>query len=356
MPRGFNRIIVGKKVKYISSKPKRSIWSKRDFLRFKSEGLFLDIEDEELNFNHKVLNEEDFEESMDISENLAQTGDSQEARNRDIQDMVQDTEMDVSDCEVDVQSQSAASTVVGPMNLVQKCVHQLTKRNTDVPFDPEKELDAAATKLMNLRLENQMDTSDDIDMQNVVFDLNACKNNKESLEVLWKCDGIRKFFSSRANSALFEDMLSLSFSDGPLKDFPVDINKNFYAEVVDYGITNANAVMSLLVELMTDRAKPITKDDVLKICFLFSVLSHSASRENKTLQKTLSLILQCEGGLTVKGMDMLAKFGVCTTGRTALNQMNLLAEVSEDLMRKLCAEYPTQDVIDNLGKCFTTLS
>ena len=152
------------------------------------------------------------------------------------------------------------------------------------------------------------------------------------MEALWDCPGVRDFFSQREVSASLEEMILLSSTKSPLTDFPADVNQNTYSEIIDFGLGHSRGIIFFLLNLLVRKEKLVQERDVVKIAFFFSSLAHAVSRNNDALAKTKSLLLQSQG-LTVEGLDMLSHLGICETGRSTLNQSDLLAEVADGMLR-----------------------
>ena len=143
---------------------------------------------------------------------------------------------------------------------------------------------------------------------------------------LWECEEVRQFFANREDSARLEEMILLSSMKGPLSEFPPNINQNVYGEIISFGLTHARGMISFLLNLLVSKEKPVETKDTVKVAFIFSLLAYNLSRDNSALAKTRALVLQSHGA-TVEGLDVLAKLGVCETGRSTLNNADMLAEV-----------------------------
>lgn len=167
------------------------------------------------------------------------------------------------------------------------------------------------------------------------------------MEALWTCPGVREFFAAREGSAGLEDMILLSSIKSPLTDFPPNINQNLYSEIISFGLMHSKGIISFLLNLLVKKEQPVQEKDTVRIAFIFSLLAHTISRNNNAVAKTKSLLLQVQG-LTVEGLDMLSRIGISETGRSALNQTDILAEVTESILKSCCKTMPTQATIDNL--------
>ena len=223
------------------------------------------------------------------------------------------------------------------------CVKQLTEDPGAKHLDHSKCLMKAASQLNTLR-QQPYNALDGEHLKAAIEDLD---DDKSILEKLWNTHGVKEFFSRKEAAARLEDMLLVSTMEGPLKDFPPDVNKNVYSELISFGIVNCPGVMLLLVDLLVQKNRPVQEKDVLKVSFFFSILAHGISRNNNSLTKVKSLLLQSQG-LTVGGLDMLSLLGISETGRSTLNSSDLLAEVSDTILKESSKTMCSQSTIDNL--------
>ena len=153
-------------------------------------------------------------------------------------------------------------------------------------------------------------------------------------KLLWQNPWFQSRFSHLFTSRLLEQLLSLNSTPGnPLKSFPVDINKNVYAEIVNFAIDNAQDVILLLTSLTKKFESPISTSDIISLAFSFSSLAEAASSQNKAVKKTKSVCLR-SSGLTNSGLDSLAAVGVVETSRSYRNDRDLMASISEEILKQ----------------------
>ena len=154
------------------------------------------------------------------------------------------------------------------------------------------------------------------------------------------------------SSSSLEHLLQMGGSEanGPLNQFPTDVNKNVYSDIVKYFIENARNLVIFFLNIMVDKSRPLENRDVLRLAFILSYLAHSVNRGNDALVKLKSIALH-KDGLTFEGLDSLAALGLTETSRSLRKQTEYLACISSDLVQSASAHYPYQSTIDNLGKC-----
>lgn len=228
--------------------------------------------------------------------------------------------------------------------MVHHCAAKLTENLGDPPLNHKECLRKAAVKLNNLR-----DKSDEIffNTEDIKRAINGSEDPEELLQKLWGIQGIKDYFKRRESSCRLEEMILISSTKGPLTEFPHDINKNIYSEIIVFGIANCPDVLKMLLDILVKKGEPVTEKDVLRVSFFFSSLAHGVSRNNNSVAKVKSLVLQ-SGGLTVDGLDKMAQLGISETGRSTLNSTDLLAEVSDTILRESSKTMSNQSTIDNL--------
>ena len=132
---------------------------------------------------------------------------------------------------------------------------------------------------------------------------------KDILEKLSGISGIRQYFKRKEASSRLEEMVLVSRIEGPLTEFPPDINGNVYSNIITFAVNNCPEVLHMLVDILVKKDVPVQEKDVLRVSFLFSSLAHGISRHNNSVTKVKSLVLQSQG-LTVTGLDKLALLGI----------------------------------------------
>ena len=167
------------------------------------------------------------------------------------------------------------------------------------------------------------------------------------MDALWACAGVREFFAQREASASLEEMILLSSMKGPLSTFPPSVNENVYCDLISFGLAHSKGIISFLLNLLVKKDKPVEPKDTVRVAFMFSLLAYNMSRDNCALAKTKGLLMESQG-LTVQGIDMLHKLGISETGRSILNQTDMLAEVGDSLLRSTSRSTCSQATMDNL--------
>ena len=218
--------------------------------------------------------------------------------------------------------------------------------NKDSKVDHKKELLEVA-KLLNIV--RKKDASENVNFEQIHNEVTECKDFESLLKVLQKNEDVRSSFSRLEQMSLFESLLGIGHShvNGPLKIFPPDINRNLYADIIRFSLENCQGVVSLLLNLIVDREKPVTEFNVIEIAYMFSYLAHSVNRKNDAVTKVKTILLKQEG-LNNDGLDICSALGVTETGRTYRKLRDFLAGISTNLMFAAASLTPHQSTLDNL--------
>ena len=111
--------------------------------------------------------------------------------------------------------------------------------------------------------------------------------------------------TEREDSSDLEDLLALSSAKSLLTDVPPDVNNNVYSSIISFGLDHCKGLMLFLLKLLVKNEKPVQEKDVVRLSFLFSLIAHGVNRNNNSLAKTKSLLLQAQG-VTIEGSVYIA--------------------------------------------------
>ena len=180
---------------------------------------------------------------------------------------------------------------------VDHIVKQLTV-DPSVLTDHRSSLVAAAGKLNKMRSVNLQEVPN---LDQIRQAIQSAESAEGVLQILWSCPGVREFFVRRESCSNFEDLLVLSSSPNPLNQFPPNINRNIYSDLISFGLENAPGLVFFLLSLLVKKEKPVVEKDVVKIATFFASIAHTISAKNNAVAKTKTLLLQSHG-TTVEGM------------------------------------------------------
>ena len=241
---------------------------------------------------------------------------------------------------------SKLKTIDHDLNKINAAVKLLTIDPTE-NLDHKKELKEAAKLLNEARLPPNLETG--LDLEDLKLRLVECKDLEALVHQLWVHAEAKNIFQQMEMSSTLEDFLKMGRSDisGPLKTFPPCINENIYHEIIKFAIDKSKNTVLFLLNLLVEKNKPVSTQDVIQISYIISYLAHSVNRENDALVKLKSLLVQKEG-ITNEGLDTLAVLGVTESSRSLRNQKDFLAGISSELVKSAAKSYPHHSTIDNI--------
>lgn len=123
--------------------------------------------------------------------------------------------------------------------------------------------------------------------------------------------------------------------------------QNFYSEIIKFAFENSKTTLLLIVNLVVEKDKAVTNEDVLKIAFYIASFAHTVNRDNNSFLKLKSALLQKQG-LTNEGLDAFTAFGITESCRALRNQKEFFAGISDEVIKAAAKKHPHQVTIDNL--------
>ena len=136
--------------------------------------------------------------------------------------------------------------------------------------------------------------------------------------------------------------------DGPLTEFPQDVNSNIYARVCQYGMERLPHLTAVLARVSIRSCAAVMPSDVIAISNAISNICYLANRKLDGLVKTRSFALQ-GSGTTDEGLGLLSRAGMAVTARHLNQFRDNFAEVGPLLLQSLSKKQPTQVLLDNLN-------
>ena len=243
--------------------------------------------------------------------------------------------------------------------------------NVDITVDETKEGDSDIVIESSNVVDRLTRTRDIIDhkklLSNSAKDMDSFRTNdgyttpanfEELKRKVSASNDLRSMLTELSNTPVYEAM-NLMFSDtclteisqvdskdGPLVDFPVNINENIYCKTVEYGMKNCPSLIKFVTNMVVRRGEPILPSDVLKVATLFSSICYAANHDLDALVKLRSLTLQVDG-LSNIGLDVLSGLGLAQCARSLSNHRDMLADIGPQVMNSSASSFPYQSTIDN---------
>ena len=335
------------------------IYSKSMLHDFHKKGRLLDVSTEQLVFTTKrkpkQKNYQTAEKKLCLSdEKDLNMEDLCSTESMDICQEASVNEMEVQSDTRDVPAEEIVASIdyIKEKQKLEKEQTKLTEAVLRLTISPHKQVDHkkvledTAKRLSDVRLSDSV-ARKEFDMAGFKELVMDCKTVEDMSRILWQDSWFQSKFSDLFTSRLLEQLLALnSVPENPLKAFPVDVNTNVYADIVNFAIDNAQDVILLLTSLTKKFESPVSTSDVISLAFSFSSLAENASSHNKAIKKTKSVCLR-SSGLTNSGLDSLSAVGVVETSRSYRNDRDLLASISEEILKQYAKQNVAQFTFDN---------
>ena len=228
-----------------------------------------------------------------------------------------------------------------------KAVSKLTL-NPHHKTDHRSDLVNSAKLLNDAR--NKLDDNDieDVDLERFKSNIRGARNIPEVLQSLKAFPQLQIQISELEQSKLLEQLLRISsLPNNPLTSFPFDINTNHYSEIVNFALKHAPDVLDFVIKICVKNEAPIEVTDVIRVAYMFSSLASAMSCKNNAMKKTKSISTKTNG-LTNAGLDDLAHTGIFETSRSWRNDRDLLASLSEEILKAHAKFFVPQITFDNM--------
>ena len=228
---------------------------------------------------------------------------------------------------------------------LEQSVKKLTIDNKN-KVDHREALDNAAKNLNVAR--RTVAEKDGVNLENLKARISSSSTTEEFLKIVSRSTEIQRIITNIEHSKILEQLMSISsMPDNPIKDFPLDINRNHYCDIINFALKHAPDVLGLVLKLATKNEAPIDTNDVVRCAHMFSTLACSVSRFNNALKKTKSVTTK-NNGLTNNGMDLLSNVGIFETSRCYRNDRDYLASLSHHILMSHARISVPQVTFDNM--------
>ena len=158
---------------------------------------------------------------------------------------------------------------------LEKAVKKLTLKREEA-IDHKEVIDDAAKLLNNVKKNVEHMEIDRNDFEEIKERVAASKNVEELVQSLQSSQELQQMISNIEYSRIFEQLLKISsLPDNPIGDFPLDINRNHYSDIIHFGITHAPDALGLIMKIATKNNAPIAAIDVVRCAWMFSSLACS---------------------------------------------------------------------------------
>ena len=226
-------------------------------------------------------------------------------------------------------------------------VKKLTK-DMSKPMDHKALLEDSARKLNELRLKTLDQKEICPNIAELKASLESCRSEEELANAVWSSPTLQKRLQGLLRSRFLEQVLALGLKkENPLSNFPPDLNKNLYKEVIDFALLHSEDLLLTLLNLTVKNETPVLAKDVVQLAYLFATLAEFVSSSNNVMKKTKSLS-QKSCGLTNLGLDSQAVVGASVTSRVYRNDRDSLAGYAEEVAKQYAKIGTVQFTFDNM--------
>ena len=144
-------------------------------------------------------------------------------------------------------------------------------------------------------------------------------------------------------------------TNGPLSEFPPDVNHNLYARVCQMGMEKLPLLTAILARVTIRSSTSVMPSDVVLLANAVANICYLANKNLDSVMKTRTFALQASG-ITDDGLDLMKASGLSMTARHLNVFRDKFAEVGPKLLESLSLERPVQVLLDNLNFRVTSAS
>ena len=340
LPPGWSTCLRGARKIYLTPSPKSvKIDSRAKLLEYHERGRFLEMNVDQLKFGKRKLKPFDIA-SFDCQDNVV---------DKDTTDLKEVFEAPHTFEEIEIEKSSTAKLKKEQITLSES-VLKLTK-DTSKDTDHKALLEDSARKLNALRLKTlnlKSNLHSDPELLKLQDSLLNCSTEEELVRVIWSSPNIQKRLISLLSSRFLEQVMGLGFKkENPLSNFPPNLNKNLYTEIIDTALVHSEDLLLTLLALTVKNESPVSAKDVVQLAYLFATIAESVDPGNNVMKKVKSLDLK-SCGLTNHGLDSLAAVGATVTSRSYRNDRDMLAGISEEIAKQYAKKGIPQFTFDNM--------
>ena len=216
-------------------------------------------------------------------------------------------------------------------------------------IDHSKTLESTAALLEEIRLGNNLPDIGAAQFETMTAELRKSSDVEELVSTLGTCDRAVQEMAGVVERRCLEELMMLSSVEGPLplKDWPVDMSKNWYCEVIQFAAKHSPTTLSFLMRLvLKDLDTGVLPRHIFSLATIFAQIGREVDRTNNVLALMQALSLKMDG-LVDRGLDGQAKVGLSATARALRYKRDELAEVSGSMLLEESRAFPSQITLDN---------
>ena len=216
-------------------------------------------------------------------------------------------------------------------------------------IDHHKILDETATLLEKIRFESDLSDLEAGQIKTLKLEMARAPTVAAMVDVLGTCDKAVKEMAKVVEARCLEECMALSSVAGPLPltDWPVDMSKNWYCQVIRFAAEHSPVILSLLVKLIVkDPTTSVRSEHIFSLASIYAQIAKEVDKSNNALTMIQALSLKMDG-LSDKGLEGQARLNLSATARALRYKRDELAEVQPDIIVEESRRMPSQVTLDN---------
>ena len=226
-------------------------------------------------------------------------------------------------------------------------LENILKASADI--DHQEILADTVILLEKVRFENDLPELEDVALKRLKLEVATAPNVAAVVGVLGQCDKAVQEMAKLVAGRCLEELMGLSSVAGPLplSDWPVDMSKNWYCEVMRFAAEHSPVVLSPLLKLIVkDPADSVRPGHIFSLATTYAQIAKEVDKTNNALTMIQALSLKMDG-LSDKGLEGQAKLKLSATARALRYKRDELAEVQTCMLVEESKRFPSQITLDN---------
>jgi hypothetical protein len=162
---------------------------------------------------------------------------------------------------------------------------------------------------------------------------------------------LKEMNNINTNEIVFELHKAMKEKDNPLRqELPLDINKNFFVEVLKYGLTRTAKLVEFILKLTMTHEREFDESTVVMTGKIYTIIAANINPDvNNVYRKKVGVFMQ-SCGLSSKGIAAMHALGECESVRGLRRTKTDLAVKDEDYVMTKAKESTPAIAFDNMDK------
>lgn len=215
--------------------------------------------------------------------------------------------------------------------------------------DHAKFLTDTAKLLETIRFDNDLPDLEEAQFEKLQSEVRRAPDVKGIVGILGTCNKAVEEMAGVVQRRCLEELMTLSTVEGPLPltDWPVDMSKNWYCEVLQFAAKHSPVTLSLLLKLIVkDPSTSVLPRHIFSLASIYAQIGKEVDKANNALTVIQALSLKMDG-LSDRGLEGQARLNLSLTARALRYKRDELAEVQVVEMIEASKKFPSQLTLDN---------